>query len=71
MIKERIAEIIEDQDINITLLAEKLNVNRRQVHRWQNGEAEMGIYKLREFCLITGVSADYILEWPKNMNFPR
>lgn len=70
-IHERFNALIEDNETNATELAEKIGVNRKQITRWRNNEAEMGIYKLKEICKYYGVSADYILGLPKNLNWPR
>lgn len=70
-INEILKSLIEDTDTNIQELAEKIGVNRKQIQRWINGEAEMGIYKLRKICEHYNVSADYILGLPKELNWPR
>ena len=70
-IGERFKALIEDTDTNITDLAEIIEVNRRQITRWQNDEAEMGIYKLKKICEIYNVSADYVLGLPKGLDWPR
>lgn len=70
-INERIKSIIEDEDININELSNYIGVNRKQVQRWQAGTAEMGIFKLKEFCKFTGISADYILGLPEGLKRPR
>lgn len=68
---ERINALIEDNDTNIAELANTIGVNRKQITRWKNNEAEMGIFKLKELCRYYGVSADYILGLPKGLSWPR
>lgn len=70
-IAKRIKDTIEDSNYNQTQIAEELQVSRRQVQRWITAEQEMGIYKLKKLCQLSGVSADYILGLPKNMKHPR
>lgn len=70
-IHERIDALIEDNETKVEELAYTIGVNRKQITRWRKGEAEMGIYKLKEFCEYYGVSADYILGLPKGYQWPR
>lgn len=70
-IAKRIADTIEDSDKSIKQIAELLGCSTKQVTRWKNGEQEMGIYKLKAFCEITGISADYILNLPDELEKPR
>ena len=70
-INERIAALIEDGSYQVQEVAEELGVNRKQVQRWAKGEAEMGIYKLKDLCKLYNVSADYILGLPKGLEWPR
>lgn len=70
-INERIAALIEDGSYQVQEVAEELRVNRKQVQRWAKGEAEMGIYKLKDLCKLYNVSADYILGLPKGLEWPR
>ena len=70
-INERIAALIEDGSYQVQEVAEELGVNRKQIQRWAKGEAEMGIYKLKDLCKLYNVSADYILGLPKGLEWPR
>ena len=67
----KLKDLIEDDDINISELAEKLGVNRRQITRWENDDAEMGILKLKALCENYNVSADYMLDLPQGLRWPR
>ena len=68
---EKLKELIEDDDISISEMAEKLGVNRRQITRWESDNAEMGIMKLKMLCELYNVSADYMLNLPDNLRWPR
>lgn len=70
-IAQKLRDTIEDHDDTQTALAESLGVTRRQVVRWVSGEQEMGIYKLREICIKYQISADYLLNLPKGMKWPK
>lgn len=68
---ERLDALIEDSDTTIKNLAEYLQCNVKQITRWKNDEAEMGIRKLQLICKYFGVSADYVLELPKGLRWPK
>lgn len=48
-----------------------LNVNEKQIIRYEDDRQEMGIEKLKKFCLQYQVSADYILGLPQGLEWPR
>lgn len=68
---ERIAALIDDNNISREEIAKALKVSTKQITRWKQNEAEMGIYKLEALCKLYGVSADYILGLPKGLDWPR
>lgn len=70
-INERVAALITDGNFQVQEIADAIGVSRKQVQRWTKGDAEMGIYKLKELCILYNVSADYILGLPKGLNWPR
>lgn len=70
-IHERIRATREDLDITQEQAAKAAGCTRRQYIRYEKGEQEMMISKLRELCLYYKVSADYILGLPKGLNWPR
>ena len=69
-IHERLKATREDKDIMQKEIAKHIGVTERQIYRWENDLAEMGIYKLKAICLYYGVSADYILGLPDNLEKP-
>lgn len=70
-INERIKEIRIDHDNTQEKTAEIIGCSIKQIMRYEKGEQEMTISKLKQFCLYYQVSADYILGLPKNLNWPR
>ena len=42
-------------------LAEKIGVSRQAVSKWETGDAEQEINKLKMLCTVFGVSADWLL----------
>lgn len=71
-ITKRIEDTVRDSNKTILEAAAYIGVSPRQVSRWisQDG-SEMGIFKLAAFCEFYGVSADYILGLPKDLDWPR
>lgn len=67
----RLREIREDADLTQEEMANKLNIAQTQYSRYERGQNEPPVAFLKEFCKVTGVSADYILEIPKGLNWPR
>lgn len=68
---QRLKEVREDRDLTQAELANIIGCSERQIIRWENGDAEMGINKLKTFCTYFHVSADYILGLPEDLIWPR
>lgn len=67
---KRLNDLIEDGGISRKQLAEQIGVSPRQITRWTSGEAEPGAMKIKAICEVYGVSADYILDLPKRLDWP-
>lgn len=67
----KISDTIEDGNITIKKLAEKIGVTRQQVQRWKAGTSEPTASNIKALCKEYEVSADYILELPKGLKWPR
>ena len=70
-IYERIKALRDDRDITQKELADYLNTTRQQIYKYETGQQEMTLSKLRSICEFYHVSADYILGLPKGMSWPR
>lgn len=68
---ERLKAAREDHDLTQAKAAEAAGCARRQYIRYEQGEQEMGIAKLRALCLALGISADYLLGLPRGLEWPR
>lgn len=68
---ERIRGIREDKDETQTTLAEAIGTRQQVIQRYEKGENEMTVSKLKAICEHYGVSADYILGLPKDLKWPR
>lgn len=70
-IHERLKATREDRDITQEEAAEAAECTRRQIIRYEEGEQNMTITKLKALCLYYHVSADYILGLPRGLDWPR
>ena len=70
-IYQRIDALIEDGNIQVQELSEKMGITRQQISRWRKGTSEPGAYKIKQLCQIYNVSADYILGLPPSLSWPR
>ena len=68
---KRLKELREDNDLKQAYIAKKLNMPQPQYYRYEAGKRDIPTETLKELCLIYQVSADYILELPKNLKWPR
>lgn len=69
-INERMKEARKQKDLNQEEIAIKLEMTRQQYGLYETGKREMPPSKLREFCKICEVSADWILDLPKGLPYP-
>jgi transcriptional regulator with XRE-family HTH domain len=67
----RIRELREDHDKTQREIAELLGMKQPQYLRYEQGKRDIPTVVLRKLCQLYGVSADYILELPKNLKWPR
>lgn len=68
---ERLKAVREDQDKTQQQVADALNTTRQQIGKYESGCQSMTIGRLKEFCRLYKVSADYILGLPKDLDWPR
>lgn len=70
-ISERIKQMREDRDLTQAEIATTMGITRRQYIRYEKGEQEMTVGRLRTLCEFYGVSADYVLGLPEGLRWPR
>lgn len=70
-INERLKATREDLDITQEVAAQKAECTRRQFIRYEKGEQEMTVTRLKNLCEFYQVSSDYILGLPKGLAWPR
>ena len=52
-------------------VAEKLNVSRQTISKWENGAANPDMYNLQAISALFGVSIDYLVTGKKNIDDDR
>lgn len=68
---QKIRATREDLDLTQTYVAKQLGIKQQQYSDYETGKNEMPIRYLQKLCVVLGVSADYILDLPKGLNWPR
>lgn len=72
MTGDRIRDVRTDRDESQEELAKALKTSQTQITRWETGKTEkMPISAIKAICEHYGVSADYLLELPKGLAWPR
>lgn len=67
---ERLRAVREDKDISQRDFAKLLGTTPQQMSKYELGQQEMTVSRLKTACEILGISADYILGLPRE-NQPR
>ena len=68
---KRLRELREDNDYTQRQIATLLDMPQTQYIRYEQGKRDIPTDILKKLCLIYKTSADYILELPKGLNWPR
>lgn len=68
---EKLRATREDLDITQEEVAKELKTTQAQIWKYETGKQEMTVSKFKKLCLAYKVSADYILDLPKGLNWPR
>ncbi len=66
----RLRELREDRDLSQAQVGKLLNKSQQGYAHLENGKARFSIDDLIKLCEFYGVSSDYILGLPKNLNYP-
>lgn len=67
----RLKELREDRDLTQQEIANLLNCKQNTYQQYESGKRQLPISALSKLCLYYGVSADYILELPDNLKYPK
>lgn len=59
--EEKLIQLRKANALTQEQLAEKLNVSRQAVSRWESGDSAPDMYNLSAICRCFGVSSDYLI----------
>ncbi|MBO5020501.1 MAG: helix-turn-helix transcriptional regulator [Clostridia bacterium] len=66
----RLRELREDRDFTQSDIAQVLNCKQNTYQQYESGKRQIPLEALIKLCEFYGVSADYILELPKGLEYP-
>ena len=64
-------ELRVDNDYKQETVASKLKITRQQYQLYESGKRQFKVEHIIKLCKFYNVSADYILDLPENMPFPK
>ena len=67
---EKLRLLREEREINQTELGRALDMTQRKVSYLENDRYEPGLEDIKAICRFFGISADYLLGFPKNLPYP-
>lgn len=66
----RLRELREDKDLTQQQIADILNCKQNTYQQYESEKRQLPLQALKKLCLFYKVSADYILDLPKNLEYP-
>ena len=66
----KLRELREDRDLTQQDIADVLWCKQNTYQQYESGKRQMPVEVLKKLCLYYGVSADYILDLPKGLEYP-
>lgn len=61
----------EEKELNQTQLGQAIHMTQRKVSYLENDRYEPSLEDLKALCAFFDISADYLLDFPKNRPFPQ
>ena len=71
MYYKRLKELRNDHDLSQEQVAKILKMKQPQYSRYELGKRDLSGDLIQRICLMYQVSADYLLELPKGLDWPR
>lgn len=71
MLEQNLRDMREDADMKQGDVAAILSITRQQYQLYESGKREIPVHHLITLCRYFGVSADYLLDLPANLKWPR
>ncbi len=66
----RLRELREDRDLTQQQIAEILNCKQNTYQQYESEKRQLPLTALKKLCMFYKVSADYILDLPKDLKYP-
>lgn len=66
----RLRELREDRDLTQQQIADILNYKQNTYQQYESEKRQLPLSALKALCLFYKVSDDYILDLPKNLEYP-
>ena len=67
---EKLRLLRESVELTQGALGKKLGMTQRKISYIENGKYEPSLDDIKAFCTLFNVSADYLLDLPKNLGYP-
>ena len=67
---EKIRMLREKRELNQTELGKRVHMTQRKISYIENDRYEPSMADIYEFCVFFKVSADFLLDLPKKLNYP-
>lgn len=71
MLEQNLRDLREDADMKQGDVAAILSITRQQYQLYESGKREIPVHHLVTLCRYFGVSADYLLDLPTGLKWPR
>lgn len=66
----RLKELREDRDLTQQQIADILNCKQNTYQQYESGKRQIPVQAIKKLCLFYKVSADYVLDLPKGLEYP-
>ncbi len=67
----KLRQLREEKELTQQQLADVLNCKQNTYQQYESGRRQLPMEVLTKLCLYYKVSADYILELPKGLDYPQ
>lgn len=67
----KLRELREDKNLTQQQIAQILNCKQNTYQQYESEKRQLPLSALKKLCLFYKVSADYILDLPNNLEYPK
>lgn len=68
---DKIRGLREDRDLTQTEIGRIMHMGQKKVSRMENGIQAITAEELKTYCILFNVSADWLLDLPDNLPYPK